>query len=73
MWIVDTFACMTPGSLDVHDLPRDFVAENMPAMNSLVSPWHAVARPDQVPRHVDAVEAMGVMTVATAARSGADR
>jgi len=38
MWAVDSFACMTPGSLDVRDLPREHVAENMAAMNSLVSP-----------------------------------
>jgi flavorubredoxin len=66
MWAVDSFACMTPGSLDIHDLPRDLVAENMPAMNSLVSPWHAWLDPNRYREHADSVEAMGVMTVATA-------
>lgn len=66
MWIVDTFACLTPGSLDVHDLARDHVAEQLPAMNSLVSPWHQWLDADAYRRHVDEVEAMGVLTVASA-------
>ena len=57
---------MTPGSLDIHDLPRDLVAENMPAMNSSRLAMARLARPDQVPRARRLVEAMGVMTVATA-------
>ena len=35
MWIVDTFACLTPGAVyDVHDLDPAFVAEMLPAMNT---------------------------------------
>jgi flavorubredoxin len=67
MWVVDTFPCLTPGAVhDVHDLPRDLVEENLPAMNSLVSPWHEWLDPTAYRRHVDAVEAMGVLTVASA-------
>jgi flavorubredoxin len=66
MWIVDTFACLTPGSLDVHDLSREHVDEQLPAMNSLVSPWHAWLDPVPYREHVDAVEAMGVLAVASA-------
>jgi flavorubredoxin len=66
MWAVDSFACLTPGSLDVHELPREHVAENMPAMNSLVSPWHQWLDPVAYRRHVDDVEALGVLTVASA-------
>jgi len=65
-WMVDTFACLTPGSLDVHDLAEDHVAEQLPAMNSLVSPWHAWLDPVAYRAHVDDVEAMGVMTAASA-------
>jgi flavorubredoxin len=67
MWIVDSFACLTPGAVhDVHDLPREFVEENLPAMNSLVSPWHQWLDPAVYARHVDDVEALGVLAVASA-------
>jgi flavorubredoxin len=66
MWIVDSFACLTPGALDVHDLPPDHVEEQLRAMNSIVSPWHAWLDPAVYRRHVDEVEAFGVLTVASA-------
>jgi flavorubredoxin len=67
MWIVDSFACLTPGAIyDVHDLPRDLVAESLPAFNSLVSPWHQWLDPEVYSRHVDEVEGLGVLTVASA-------
>ncbi len=67
MWIVDSFACLTPGAVhDVRDLPRDLVDESMPAMNSLVSPWHQGLDPATYSRHVDDVEALGVLAVASA-------
>ena len=66
MWIVDTFACSTPGSLDVHDLDPQFVAEMLPAMNSIVSPWHQWLDPETYRRHVDDVESLGVLVVASA-------
>ena len=66
MWIVDTFACLTPGTLDVHEMPRDLLEESMPAMNSLVSPWHQWLDPMAYRRHVDEVEALGVLAVASA-------
>ena len=67
MWIVDTFACLTPGAIHhVQDLPRDLVDANLPAFNSLVSPWHHVARPAAYRQHVDEVEALGVLAVASA-------
>jgi flavorubredoxin len=67
MWIVDSFACLTPGAVhDVADLAPDFVEENMPAMNSLVSPWHQWLDPAAYRRHVDDVEALGVLALASA-------
>lgn len=66
MWIVDTFACLTPGALDVRDMPRDLLEEGLPAMNSLVSPWHRWLDPAAYRRHVDDVEALGVLAVASA-------
>ncbi len=66
MWIVDSFACLTPGALDVRDLPRDLVEESLPAMNSLASPWHQWLDPNVYRRHVDDVEALGVVAVASA-------
>ena len=65
-WIVDTFACLTPGTLDIHEMPKDLVEESMPAMNSLVSPWHQWLDPARYHRHVDEVEALGLLTVASA-------
>ena len=38
----------------------------MPAFASAVSPWHAWLDPAAYARHVDAVEAMGALTVASA-------
>ena len=67
MWIVDTFACFTTGAVHhIGDLPRDLVDENMPAMNSLVSPWHQWLDPVAYRRHVDEVEALGILAIASA-------
>lgn len=66
MWAVDTFACPTTGTMDIHELPRDMVAEAMPEMNSMVSPWHQWLDPAAYRDHVDSVEEFGVLTVATA-------
>ena len=65
--VVDSFACLTPGAIHyVQDLPPDLVEENLPAMNSLVSPWHEWLDRDVYRRHVDDVEALGVLAVASA-------
>ncbi len=69
MWAVDSFVCMVPepeALFDANELDRDFVDEQMPAMQSLVSPWHAWLDRGVYARHVDDVEALGVLTVATA-------
>lgn len=69
MWAVDSFVCMVPEAdavFDVNRIDPDFVDEQMPAMQSLVSPWHAWLDRGAYTRHVDDVEAMGVLTVATA-------
>ncbi len=66
MWIVDSFACLTTGSLNADDLPQQMLAEMMPAFNSAVSPWHAWLDSATYGRHVDAVEAFGATTVASA-------
>ena len=65
MWIVDTFACLTPGALDAADLAPQQL-EQMSAMNSAVSPWHAWLDRRSYAQHVDAVEAFGARTVASA-------
>lgn len=65
MWIVDTFACLTPGALEADELPRE-VLEQMSAMNSAVSPWHAWLDRSTYGRHVDTIEAFGARTVASA-------
>ena len=65
MWIVDSFACLTPGPLDADALSPEVLA-SMSAMNSAVSPWHAWLDRDSFGRHVDAVERLGARTVASA-------
>jgi flavorubredoxin len=66
MWAVDTFACLVPGSMEAHDLPPQLLADVMPAFNSAVSPWHAWLDRSVYARHIDAVEAFGARTVASA-------
>ena len=66
MWIVDSFACLTPGSLDADELPPSLLAEVMPALNSAVSPWHAWLDRAVYARHVDTVERFGARTAASA-------
>lgn len=65
MWIVDSFACLTPGPLDADALSPEVLA-SMSGLNSAVSPWHAWLDRDSYGRHVDAVERLGARTVASA-------
>jgi flavorubredoxin len=65
MWIVDSFACLTPGTLDAAELAPEQL-DQMSAMNSAVSPWHAWLDRSTYGRHVDAVEALGARTIASA-------
>lgn len=66
MWMVDGFPCFTTGSLDADDLPQDLLSQVMPALSSAISPWHAWLDAPGYMRHVDAVEALGARTVASA-------
>jgi flavorubredoxin len=67
MWAVDSFVCMVPeGVHDVRDLDGAFVEEQWRAMNSLVSPWHQWLDRSAYQAHVDQVEALGVLTAASA-------
>lgn len=65
MWIVDSFACLTPGPLDADDMTDEQLA-SMTAMNSAVSPWHAWLDRAAYGRHVDSVEALGASVAASA-------
>jgi flavorubredoxin len=65
MWIVDTFACLTPGALEGEALSDEQLSQ-MSAMNSAVSPWHAWLDRSVYGRHVDAIEAFGARAVASA-------
>ena len=67
MRAVDSFACFVPeGAYHFQDVPRDVVDELMPGMNSLISPWHAWLDADVYNRHVDTVESLGLLAVASA-------
>jgi flavorubredoxin len=65
MWIVDSFACLTPGTLDAAQMTAEQL-QGMAAMNSAVSPWHAWLDPASYRRHVESVRALGAQTVASA-------
>jgi flavorubredoxin len=68
-WIVDSFACPVPSEEALYDsraVPRDLYDEAFPLFNSLVSPWHQWLDPARYSRHTDDVEALGLMTVASA-------
>jgi flavorubredoxin len=64
MWIVDTFACLTPGSLDAEEMTHEQLAQTS-AMNSAVAPWHTWLDRAAYGRHIDSVEAFGAKTVAS--------
>ena len=69
MWIVDSFAAMVTGEATLHDaneVPAELYDETFRQFNSMISPWHAWLDPTRYHRHVDDVEALGVLTVASA-------
>lgn len=69
MWIVDSFASMVTGEAglrDARDVPAEVYEETFRLFNSMVSPWHQWLDPAAYRRHVDEVEALGILTVASA-------
>ncbi len=67
MWAVDSFAALTIGAVnDAADLPADLYDETFHLFNSMVSPWHQWLDPVRYRRHVDAIEALGATTIASA-------
>ena len=69
MWIVDSFANLVTGEDALYDLgevPADVYDESFRTFNSMISPWHQWLDVAAYHRHVDEVEAMGVLTVASA-------
>lgn len=69
MWIVDSFASMVTGEDDVRDaraVPDELYEATFRAFNSMISPWHQWLDPVAYRRHVDSVEAMGILAVASA-------
>jgi len=66
VWMVDSFPCFTPGSLDADEMPQELLAQVMPALSSAISPWHAWLDTAAFTRHIDTVEAMGAQTAASA-------
>ena len=69
MWIVDSFASVVPdeaGLYDVREVPREMYDEAFPLFNSMVSPWHQWLDPVRYSAHLDDVESLGILTVASA-------
>ncbi len=67
MWAVDSFAALTVGAVyEAADLPSELYDETFSLFNSMISPWHQWLDPKRYARHVDAVEAIGASTIASA-------
>jgi flavorubredoxin len=67
LWAVDAFAAMTPACVNnVTDVPAPMYDESFPMLNSLVAPWHEWLDPIRYRQHCDAVEALGLVAVASA-------
>jgi flavorubredoxin len=69
MWIVDSFASMVTGEDGLREaaaIPADLYDETFRAFNSMISPWHQWLDPVAYHRHVDEVEAMGILAIASA-------
>jgi flavorubredoxin len=67
MWAVDSFAALTTGAVyDAADLPPDLFDGTFTLFNSMISPWHQWLDQRLYRRHVDAIEAIGPRTVASA-------
>ena len=67
MWAVDSFAALTVGAVyEAADLPSELYDETFALFNSMISPWHQWLDPTRYARHVDAVEAIGPSTIASA-------
>ncbi len=66
-WAVDSFAALTPGAVhDVADVPPEIFDGTFPLLNSLTSPWHQWLDPARYHRHVDSVEGLRPVAVASA-------
>jgi hypothetical protein len=67
MWAVDSFAALTTGAVyEAPDLPPELFDESFALFNSMISPWHQWLDPTRYGRHVDAVEAIAPIAVASA-------
>lgn len=66
-WAVDTFACLLPGHVtETDDAPEDLWRESLLFTAGAIAPWHSLLDPAKFDRHVDAVAALGMTTVASA-------
>lgn len=66
-WAVDSFACLLQGHVtDTGDIPADLYRESFLFSNRVGAPWHTLLDIDKFDRHVDAVQALGMTTVASA-------
>ncbi len=67
LWAVDSFAALTPGAVhDAADLPQELYDETFALLNSLTSPWHQWLDPARYRPHVDSVENLRPVAVASA-------
>ena len=67
LWAADCFASLAPGPVHfVEEIPVDLYRETFRALNSMAAPWHALVDRGSFRAHADAVEAMGLIAVASA-------
>lgn len=66
-WAVDAFASLLPGHVtDTADVPVELWRESFLMSNRIGAPWHQLVDLAKYDRHVDAVAALGMTTVASA-------
>lgn len=65
LWAADAFAAFTTGGLHHADIPGELYDESFALLNSLISPWHEWLDPAVYGRHLDALDALGVRTIAS--------
>jgi flavorubredoxin len=67
LWAVDSFAAFAPGAVhEVADIPAPMFDETFRLLNSLLAPWHQWLDPARYRAHVDDVEGLGLLAVASA-------
>jgi flavorubredoxin len=67
LWAADCFAALAPGPVHfAEEIPAELYHETFRTLNSMAAPWHALVHRGAFRAHADAVEALGLIAVASA-------